>query len=154
MKERTYVMVKPGFALNADVLSYVTKRLKNAGLKIADSAFVKYNTKTATEHYVDHVGRPYFDGLVKYITSDIAFGMVVEGENAIETVRGMAGSAKNPEVGSIRYEVFKELNLEPSVRENVIHSSDSPLSAEREIGIFQAMVEEMGKTAETKEREI
>ena len=76
----------------------------------------------------------------RYITSDIAYGMIVEGENAIAEIRAVVGSTKNPAEGTIRYEIPKMLGLELRITENVVHASDSVAAAEREIAIFEDML--------------
>ena len=97
----------------------------------------EYSIEDARKHYTAHVGKDFYPALEKYITSDIAFGMIVEGENAIEKIRELIGSTKNPAEGTIRYDIPKMLGLELRVRENVVHASDSTEAAEQEIKIFE-----------------
>ena len=87
---------------------------------------------TARRHYAEHVGKPFFDGLVSFITSGPIVAMVLEGPNAIEASRQLIGSTNGIEAapGSIRGDFALE------VRRNLVHGSDSPESAAREIALF------------------
>lgn len=136
MKEKSYVMVKPEFANKSVVIYMVKTRLAAAGLKVEEESFVKYNVEHARRHYHEHVGKGFYPDLENYITSDKAYGMVVSGENAIAKIREICGSTKNPASGTIRHDIPKLLGLEIRVTQNVVHSSDSPAAAEKEIAIF------------------
>ena len=146
MKERSYVMVKPEFANNNFVVEEVERRLTNAGLKIEEAHYVNYDVDHARQHYAEHIGKGFYPDLEKYITSDKAFGMIVSGENAIATIRTLAGSTKNPAEGTIRYDIPFFLHLPMRVTENVVHSSDSVESAKREIAIFEDLVNTAAKS--------
>ena len=137
MKEKSYVMVKPEFADNADIVDAVVGRISAEGLNISDGCYIHYTIEDARAHYAEHVGKEFYPPLEKYITGGVAYGMIVEGENAISRIRALAGATKNPAPGTIRYDIPTALGLEIRVRENVVHSSDSPESAEREIKIFE-----------------
>lgn len=137
MKEISYVMVKPEFANHQAVIDEVKQRLQEAGLNVNDEAFVNYTKQDAQKHYAEHVGKPFYPELEKYITSDKAYGMVVEGEDAIAVIRKLIGSTKNPELGTVRYDIPNLMGLELRVTQNVVHASDSVQSAEREIAIFE-----------------
>lgn len=137
MKETTYVMVKPQFANIQPVIDEVKRRLIEAGLEIEKESFINYDVDHARQHYAAHVGKPFYPDLERYITSDKAYGMIVVGENAISTVRLLAGATKEPEEGSIRHDIPVMLNLPIRVRENVVHSSDCKEAAKTEIGIFE-----------------
>lgn len=116
----------------------------SAGLKIVESKLIQYDLESAKKHYAVHEGKPFFDNLIKYITSDVAYGMIVEGgEDCIEKIRALCGSTKNPDEGTIRYEVPKMLGLPLRITENVVHSSDSKENAEYEIAIFKNLKEEI-----------
>lgn len=143
MIERTYVMVKPEFASNKKVISKIQQRLylgQGAGLSLIKAGYIQYSVKDARKHYAEHVGKDFYPALEKYITSDIAFGMVLEGEDAIARIREIVGSTKNPAEGTIRYDIPKMMGLELRVRENVVHASDSVEAAEREIAIFEDII--------------
>ena len=141
MKEQSYVMVKPEFANNKNVIFEIAKRLEESNLKITKSGYIHYTPDAAKMHYEAHVGKDFYPHLEKYITSDVAFGMVVKGENAIATIRELVGSTKNPEAGTIRYDIPKQLGLELRITENVVHASDCVEAAEKEIEIFANLLE-------------
>jgi len=107
-------------------------RLERRGLKFVAIKLMLVSDNLAHEHYAEHVGKPFFDGLVRFITSSPIIAMVVEGENTVELVRTTMG-ATNPQQaapGTIRGD------LALSIGENLIHGSDSPESAAREIALY------------------
>ena len=142
MIEQSYVMVKPEFANNKQVIAEVIKRLQAKGIVILEESYINYDENRAKMHYHEHVGKGFYPELEKYITSDKAYGMKVEGENAIAVIRALAGSTKNPEPGTIRYDIPKALGLERRITENVVHSSDSLESAKLELAIFEQLAKE------------
>ena len=149
MIQKSYVMIKPDFANNPEIIEMVKSRLIAAGFKIISEGFVLYTPEAAKAHYSELIDKPFYPPLENYITSDVAYGIVVEGENAINIIHGndeigyfFMGKTSNPAVGSIRYEGFKimgYLDRDPKIngRENVAHSSDSPEAAEKEIEIYE-----------------
>ena len=153
--EKSFVMIKPRFANNQKVIDYVKEKLTNAGLKIISEEFKKYSIENAQKHYAEHFlgsyenAKPFYKNLENYITSDKVYGMEIHGENAIKTIRELVGSTIKtnketgekilPAKGTIRYEVPILLNEEHGITENVIHASDSPEAAERELNIFKNM---------------
>ena len=140
MKQTSYVMVKPGFANNDKVIAKVKKRLKENGISILEEGFIRYDEAHAKRHYHEHVGKSFYPGLEAYITSDKAYGMKVEGEDAIARIRALAGSTKNPEPGTIRYDIPEMLGIERRITENVVHSSDSEEAAKLELAIFKELL--------------
>ncbi|MGN1200806.1 MAG: nucleoside-diphosphate kinase [Candidatus Caccovivens sp.] len=142
MKEQSYVMVKPEFANNPEVVEEVRNRLVGKGLEIKKAGYINYDKERAARHYHEHVGKSFYPELEEYITSDKAYGMIVEGENAISIIRELAGATKNPVPGTIRYDIPEKLGIERRVTQNVVHSSDSKESAELEIGIFKELMAE------------
>ena len=142
MIEQSYVMVKPEFANNKQVIAEVKNRLQAKGIVILEESYINYDEKRAKMHYHEHVGKGFYPELEKYITSDKAYGMKVQGENAIAVIRALAGSTKNPEPGTIRYDIPEALGLERRITENVVHSSDSPESAKLELAIFEQLAKE------------
>ena len=142
MRQTSYVMVKPEFANNKTVIAEVIKRLNKAGIKILKQGYIKYDTKRAQRHYHEHVGKGFYAELEEYITSDKAYGMMVEGENAIAVIRELAGATKNPAEGTIRYDIPNMLGLERRITQNVVHSSDSEQSASLELKIFEELLRE------------
>ena len=151
--EKSFVMVKPGFANNQSVINYVKDRLSAVGLKIISGEFKSYSKEKAQEHYAEHFlgsyenAKPFYKNLEEYITSDKVYGMEVHGENAIKVIRELVGSTIKinketgekilPAKGTIRYEVPLMINQTHQMTENVIHASDSIEAAERELKIFK-----------------
>ena len=153
--EKSFVMIKPGFANNQKVIDYVKETLTNTGLKIISGEFKSYTKEKAQLHYAEHFlgsyenAKPFYKNLEEYITSDKVYGMEVHGINAIKAIRDLVGSTIKinketgekilPAKGTIRYEVPIILNQEHQMTENVIHASDSPEAANRELEIFKNM---------------
>ena len=143
MIEKSYVMIKPEFANHPEVVEEVKNQLLSKSrnkLNILKSQYIRYTTEDAQKHYAEHIGKDFYPNLERYITSDIAYGMIIEGKDAIAQIRSIIGSTKNPAEGTIRYEIPKMLGLELRVTENVVHASDSTASAEKEIAIFENML--------------
>lgn len=129
--ERTYAMIKPD-GVKRGLVSEVLRRIESKGFRIVGLKLIQISRETAETHYGEHKGKPFFDGLVEFITSGPSVAMVLEGENAILEWRKMMG-ATNPRdaaPGTIRGDLATILD------ENVAHGSDAPETAEREIGIF------------------
>jgi nucleoside-diphosphate kinase len=124
-------MVKPD-GVQKGLVGEIISRFEKKSLKIVALKIMKITPEIAEKHYGEHKGKPFFADLVKFITSGPVAAMVLEGENVIPTVRTMMG-ATNPQdaaPGTIRGDYAL------TVDENIIHGSDSPESAMREIGIF------------------
>ncbi len=129
--ERTFAMVKPD-GVRRGLVGTVVSRLEAKGFRIVGMKLMQIPRATAERHYGEHAGKPFYQGLVDFITSGPVVAMVVEGENAIAEWRKMMG-ATNPKdavPGSIRGDFASTID------ENVAHGSDAPATAEREIGIF------------------
>lgn len=131
MSERTLVLVKPdGVArgLVGDVLS----RIEHRGYRLVAGELRTLDEATAKAHYGEHEGKPFFDGLVEFITSAPLFAAVIEGPDVIKAWRTMMGATNPVEAapGTIRGDFATEMSY------NVSHGSDSPESAEREIALF------------------
>lgn len=139
MKQESYVMVKPYFANYSKVIDYIKNVLKEHGVKIVEEGYIKYDDEMADRHYREHIGKAFYPELKSYITSDVAYGMKVEGENAIQVIRELAGSTKNPAEGTIRFEVPKMLGIERDITRNVVHSSDSEEAVKNELPIFEEL---------------
>lgn len=156
MKEVSYVMVKPHFANHKNVIDYVKARLtEELGLTIEKEAVVKYDRKNAQKHYAEHFrgsyenAKGFYKELEDYITSDVAYGMKVSGEDVIAKVRSITGSTIKvdketgaeilPAQGTIRYEVPIMLGEKHGMTENVLHASDKPESAVAELAIFEEL---------------
>jgi nucleoside-diphosphate kinase len=131
MAERTLILVKPdAFARNLS--GEIIARFERKGLRLAALKLETLSVETAERHYAEHNGKPFFGELVEFITSGPLVAMVLEGESAVEAARQVIG-ATNPlqaAPGSIRGD------FATSIGANMVHGSDSPESAAREIGIF------------------
>ncbi len=129
--DRTLILVKPD-AFARHLTGEIIARFERKGLHLADLRLMTLDVATAKRHYAEHEGKPFFDGLVSFITSGPIVAMVLEGPNAIEAARQLIGATNGIEAspGSIRGDYALE------VRRNLVHGSDSPESAEREIATF------------------
>ncbi|MCD6383922.1 MAG: nucleoside-diphosphate kinase [Thermoplasmata archaeon] len=130
-RERTFVMVKPD-GVQRGLVGEVVGRLERRGLKIVAMKMLWIDRDLAERHYQEHTGKPFFEPLISYITSGPVVAMVVEGDSAIKVVRSMLGKTdpKEASPGTIRgdFALF--------TGRNVVHGSDSPESAKREISLF------------------
>ena len=129
--DRTLVLLKPD-AVQRGLAGEIINRLERRGLKLAAMKMLLVTEELAHRHYADHVGKPFFAGLVKFITSSPIVAMVIEGENAVDVVRNTMGvtSPSDAAPGTIRGD------LALTIGANLIHGSDSAESAKREIGLF------------------
>ena len=124
-------MVKPD-GVKRRLIGEVISRLEKAGLRIVAMKMLKLTKKKAEQHYAVHKGKPFYDGLIKFISSGPVVAMVIEGENAVKRVRKIAG-ATNPmeaEVGTIRGDFGMVIGR------NIIHAADSPENAKIEYAIY------------------
>ncbi len=131
MIEKTYIMIKPDAVENRHI-GEIIHRIERSGLTIERMVLEMVTPEQAAANYAEHEGKPFYEGLVSYITSGPVVKMVISGENAVANMRRLMGptDCAKAEPGTIR----GDFGL--SVDANVIHGSDSPASAEREIGIF------------------
>lgn len=129
--DRTLVLLKPD-AVQRGLAGEIISRLERRGLKLTAMKMLRVTEELAHRHYADHVGKPFFEGLVKFITSSPIVAMVVEGENAVDVVRNTMGvtSPSDAAPGTIRGD------LALTIGANLIHGSDSTESAKREIELF------------------
>ena len=124
-------MVKPD-GVRRSLVGDVVKRIEAKGYRIVGMKLLQISDELASRHYGEHKGKPFYEGLVEFITSGPVVAMVLEGENAIAGWRKMMG-ATNPAdaaIGTIRGDYATTID------ENVAHGSDAPDTADREIGIF------------------
>ncbi|GAC1332388.1 MAG: nucleoside-diphosphate kinase [Candidatus Dormibacteria bacterium] len=131
MSDRTLVLVKPD-GVQRGLVGEVIGRLERKGLRIAALKLMQMDEALARQHYAEHVEKPFFKGLSDFITSGPLVAMVLEGPNAVTNVRGMMGvtdPAKSAP-GTIRGDHGLTIGM------NLIHGSDSPESAEREIQLY------------------
>ena len=129
--ESTLVLIKPD-AVQRGLIGEITSRLENKGLKISGMKLMKVSEELAGRHYGEHVGKPFFDALVNFITSSPIVALAIDGDNAVAVVRNVMG-ATNPQDaanGSIRGDLGLSIGM------NLIHGSDSPTSSERELALF------------------
>jgi len=124
-------MIKPD-GVQRKLIGEVIKRIEKRGLDIEKLKLMLLEKEMAERHYVQHKGRPFFDGLIDYVTSGPVVAMVVSGENAIAVVRKMMGATDpaQAEPGTVRGDFALDIS------ENIVHSSDSNESAEKEISLF------------------
>jgi nucleoside-diphosphate kinase len=129
--ERTLVLVKPD-GIQRGLTGEIIKRLENRGLKLVAAKFLLVDKPLAERHYAVHKGKPFYEGLIRYITSSPVMAMVWEGPQAIAAVRQTMGATRPTEAapGTIRHDFALE------VGRNLTHASDSPENAELEIGIW------------------
>jgi nucleoside-diphosphate kinase len=129
--ETTLVLVKPD-GMRRQLAGEVIARLERRGFELRGAKLLKIPRSLAQQHYAEHKGKPFYAGLVSFITSGPVLALAVRGESAIGVVRTMMG-ATNPldsAPGTIRGDLALELS------ENIVHGSDSKASAKRELGLF------------------
>lgn len=129
--ERTFVAIKPD-AVKRGLVGRIIKRFENKGYKIVGLKMLKVTPALASQHYAEHVGKPFYDRLIKYICSGPIVAMVLQGDNTVVGVRKLMGSTMpgNAEVGTLRADFAQTMEF------NVIHGSDSIESAKREIDLY------------------
>jgi nucleoside-diphosphate kinase len=129
--ERTLILVKPdAFARN--LTGEIITRFERKGLRLVALQMMTLTRDLAARHYAEHEGKPFYDELVTFITSGALVALVLEGESAIAAARQVIG-ATNPleaTTGSIRGDYAV------AVGQNMVHGSDAPESAAREVGLF------------------
>ncbi|MFB6298835.1 MAG: nucleoside-diphosphate kinase [Halobacteriales archaeon] len=132
-RERTFVMAKPD-AVQRGLMGEIVSRLEDRGLKLVGAKFMQIDEELAHDHYGEHKDKPFFEGLVEFITSGPVMAMVWEGQDATRQVRKMMGETDPAESdpGTIRGDYGLDLGR------NVIHGSDheDPGANEREIELF------------------
>jgi nucleoside-diphosphate kinase len=129
--ERTLVLVKPD-GMQRGLAGEIIRRLERRGLRIVGMKLMQVTRELAEQHYGEHVGKPFYEGLVSYITSAPVIAAVFEGTNAAAAVRGSVGATNPSEsgAGTIRGDFGLEIGR------NLVHASDSPESGVRETAIF------------------
>ncbi len=128
--ERTYFMIKPD-GVSRGLIGEIISRIEKRGLKIVGMNFGVIDENTAKEHYKEHIGKPFYEELIRYITSGPSLSLSIEGKNAVKIMRILNGST-NPidaSIGSIRGDFCIETGR------NLVHASDSIESADRELKI-------------------
>lgn len=129
--EKTYVMIKPD-AVARGLIGRIVDRFESAGLTIERMELAALTRQQAEANYAEHAGKPFYEGLVSYVTSGPVVKMIVVGPGAVAVCRKLMGATDPAQAapGTIRGDYGLELDA------NVVHGSDSLASAEREIAIF------------------
>jgi len=130
-KERTFVMIKPD-AVQRGLVGNIITRFERKGIKLVAMKLVSVSKELAEKHYEIHKGKPFFEPTVKYITSSPVVAMILEGNNAIEMVRGMMGATdpQKAKMGTIRGDFGQFIGR------NIVHGSDGPDTAEFELNLW------------------
>jgi nucleoside-diphosphate kinase len=131
--ERTLFLVKPD-AVERGLVGEIVSRFERRGFTIRGLKLIRVAEQQAAEHYVEHVGKPFYPEVIQFITSGPVVAMVLEGPGAVAAVRAMMGATDplDSAPGTMRGDYALDLGR------NVVHGSDSPTSAAREIAIFFA----------------
>jgi nucleoside-diphosphate kinase len=129
--DRTFVMVKPD-AVARGLVGEIISRFEHKGLKVAELKMMTLSRELAEENYIEHRGKPFYADLVEYVMRGPVVVMILEGEQAVPVARMLIGATHPAEAapGTIRGDFGIVIS------ENIVHGSDSPESADREIGIF------------------
>ncbi len=135
MTERSLVLVKPdGFSrgLTGEVL----RRVEAKGYRLVALQILTPTRDTLAEHYAEHEGKPFYDGLIDFMSSGPVAAAVIEGDRCIEGFRALAGATDptSAAAGTIRGDLGREWGT--PAQQNIVHGSDSRTSADREIGIW------------------
>jgi nucleoside-diphosphate kinase len=131
--ERTLIIIKPD-GIQRELIWKIMQRFNDKGLKLTAAKFIKITREQAEKHYEIHKDRPFFEGLIEFMTGYPVFVAVLEGENAVNVVRQMTGKTNHldAEMGTIR----GDYAIGNNISHNILHASDSDENAEREIHIF------------------
>ncbi len=129
--ERTLVLVKPD-GVQRGLIGQIIARLENRGLKLVAAKFMSVTNQLAETHYAIHKGKPFYEGLIRYITSSPVMAMVWEGPSAVAAVRQTMGATRPLEAapGTIRHDFAL------MVGRNLTHASDTPENAENEVALW------------------
>jgi nucleoside-diphosphate kinase len=129
--EKTFLMVKPD-GVQRNLVGEIVSRFEKKGFQLVGAKLMNVSRELAEKHYAEHKERPFFGELVDFITSGPVFAMVWQGNNVISTARSMMGKTNPADAasGTIRGDFATSVGM------NIIHGSDSPESAEREISLW------------------
>ncbi|MEU9076093.1 nucleoside-diphosphate kinase [Kitasatospora sp. NPDC004745] len=132
MSQRTLVLLKPDAVRRGLAGEIISRIERKAGWRLTAAELRTFDRATLEQHYEEHVGRPFYEPLLEFMTSGPSIALIVEGEEVVKGIRMLAGATNPLEAGAgtIRGDYAT------ITRENLIHASDSPESAEREIKIF------------------
>ena len=131
MDEKTLVLIKPG-GVQRNLIGEITRRIEARGLRVSALKLIKAERTTVEEHYAEHKGKGFFEGVVSYLTSGPIVAMAVEGTSAVKAVRTTMGSTNPADAapGTVRGD------LALSIEDNLTHSSSDPEAAERELKLW------------------
>lgn len=131
MSDRTLILIKPD-AIARGLVGEIIARIERKGLRLARMDLRTIDRGIAGHHYAEHADKPFYEDLVSFITSGPLVAMIVEGPDAVGQMRALMGATKPSEAtpGSIRGDLATEIT------QNLVHGSDSPDSAAREIATF------------------
>ena len=129
--EKTLVLVKPD-GVQRGLIGEILTRLERRGLRLIGAKFLQVSNELAETHYAIHKGKPFYESLIKYITSAPVMAMVWEGPNAVAAVRQTMGSTRPTEAapGSIRHDYALQIGR------NLTHASDTPENGEKEVAMW------------------
>ncbi len=129
--ERTFVAIKPN-GVKRGLVGRILSRFEDKGYRIIAMKIIHVDNELASKHYAEHKGKPFYNGLVEYITSSPIAAIVLEGENVVEQVRRLMGATdpNKADVGTIRADFAQ------AMERNIVHGSDSVESAKREIALY------------------
>lgn len=133
--EQTLILIKPD-GVSRNLVGEIIGRIEDKGYVIGDIKMMRADRALLERHYAEHQGKPFFEPLVEFMLSGPIVAMIAEGQRVIEGFRSLAG-ATDPTVaapGTIRGDLARDLGSK--VQQNLVHGSDSPESAAREIAIF------------------
>ncbi len=130
-RERTFLMVKPD-GVQRNLVGTVIGRMEKKGLKLVAMKMLHISPDLASRHYGEHEGKPFYKGLLEFITSGPVVAMIWEGDNVIEMTRSLVGATdpRKAAPGTMRGD------LAVFTGKNIVHASDSPENAKREISLF------------------
>lgn len=130
-QQRTLILLKPD-AVRRKLVGEIVARFERKDLSIAAMKLMTISPETAAKHYAEHHGKPFYDGLVAFMTASPVVAIALEGEEAVQVARKMMGATKftAAEPGTIRGDLCLDAT------QNLVHGSDSPESAERELKLF------------------
>jgi nucleoside-diphosphate kinase len=129
--EQTLILIKPD-GVQRGLIAEIIGRFERRGLRLAGMKFMQVSPTLAAQHYAEHEGKPFYDGLIEYIQSGPVVAMVWEGPNAVALSRQLMGKTKpiEAEVGTIR------ADLAVDVGRNLVHGSDKPETGVREVALW------------------
>ncbi|MHB8573456.1 MAG: nucleoside-diphosphate kinase [Candidatus Dormibacteria bacterium] len=131
MNERTLIFVKPD-GVQRGLIGEVVSRFERKGLKLVGLKMMQIDRPLAERHYAEHRGKPFYDGLVDFITSAPVVAMAIEGPDAVAQARALMGATSpvNAAPGTVRGDLAVEIGM------NIVHGSDSPERAVQELALF------------------